>query len=55
MMSELVEIGGTLPLMKMLLDAGLLHGNCMTVTGKTMAQNPSIWFIICKLFLVVYT
>ncbi|CAB5507722.1 Dihydroxy-acid dehydratase (EC [Bathymodiolus thermophilus thioautotrophic gill symbiont] len=39
MMSELVEIGGTLPLMKMLLDAGLLHGNCMTVTGKTMAQN----------------
>jgi dihydroxyacid dehydratase/phosphogluconate dehydratase len=39
MMSELVEIGGTLPLMKMLLDAGLLHGDCMTVTGKTMAQN----------------
>jgi dihydroxy-acid dehydratase len=30
MMSELVEIGGTLPLMKMLLDAGLLHGDCMT-------------------------
>ncbi len=39
MMSELVEIGGTLPLMKMLLDAGLLHGDCMTVTGKTMAEN----------------
>jgi len=39
MMSELVAIGGTLPLMKMLLDAGLLHGDCMTVTGKTMAEN----------------
>ncbi|MDG2395753.1 dihydroxy-acid dehydratase [Candidatus Thioglobus sp.] len=39
MMSELIEIGGTLPLMKMLLDAGLLHGDCLTVTGKTMAEN----------------
>ena len=39
MMSELVAIGGTLPLMKMLLDAGLLHGDCMTVTGKTVAEN----------------
>jgi dihydroxy-acid dehydratase len=39
MMMKLVEIGGTLPLMKTLLDAGLLHGDCMTVTGKTMAQN----------------
>jgi len=39
MMSELVEIGGTLPLMKMLLDAGMLHGDCMTVTGKTLAEN----------------
>lgn len=39
MMSELVEIGGTLPLMKILLDAGLLYGDCMTVTGKTLAEN----------------
>ncbi|WP_418139580.1 dihydroxy-acid dehydratase [Oceanimonas smirnovii] len=39
MMSELVEIGGILPLMKMLLDAGLLHGDCLTVTGKTLAEN----------------
>ena len=39
MMSELVQIGGTLPLMKMLLDAGMLHGNCITVTGKTLAEN----------------
>jgi dihydroxy-acid dehydratase len=38
-MAELVRIGGTVPLMKMLLDAGLLHGDCMTVTGKTVAQN----------------
>lgn len=39
MMSELIEIGGIQPLMKMLLDAGLLHGECLTVTGKTLAQN----------------
>ncbi len=38
-MSKLVEIGGIRPLMKTLLDAGLLHGECMTVTGKTMAEN----------------
>ena len=39
MMSELIRIGGIQPLMKMLLDAGLLHGDCLTVTGKTLAQN----------------
>ncbi|MDQ2075102.1 dihydroxy-acid dehydratase [Marinimicrobium sp. ABcell2] len=39
MMSELVAIGGIQPLMKMLLEAGLLHGDCMTVTGKTLAEN----------------
>ncbi len=39
MMSDLIEIGGIQPLMKMLLDAGLLHGDCITVTGKTLAQN----------------
>ena len=39
MMSELVAIGGIMPLMKELLDVGLLHGNCMTVTGKTLAEN----------------
>jgi dihydroxy-acid dehydratase len=38
-MAELVKIGGTIPLMKMLLEAGLLHGDCMTVTGKTVAEN----------------
>ncbi len=38
-MAELVKIGGTVPLMKMLLDHGLLHGDCLTVTGKTMAEN----------------
>jgi len=38
-MADLVKIGGTLPLMRMLLDEGLLHGGCMTVTGRTMAQN----------------
>ena len=39
MMSELVEIGGIQPMMKMLLDAGMLHGDCLTVTGKTLAEN----------------
>ena len=39
MMSELIAIGGILPLMKTLLDAGLLHGDCLTVTSKTLAQN----------------
>jgi dihydroxy-acid dehydratase len=39
LMSELIEIGGIQPLMKRLLDAGLLHGNCLTVTGKTLAEN----------------
>jgi dihydroxy-acid dehydratase len=39
MMAELVKIGGILPLMKMLLEAGLLHGDCMTVTGKTLREN----------------
>jgi dihydroxy-acid dehydratase len=39
MMSELIKIGGIQPLMKMLLNEGLLHGECLTVTGKTLAQN----------------
>ena len=38
-MSELIAIGGIQPLMKILLDAGLLHGDCLTVTGKTLAEN----------------
>jgi len=38
-MSDLVAIGGTVPLMKMLLDGGLLHGECLTVTGRTMREN----------------
>jgi dihydroxy-acid dehydratase len=38
-MSELIRIGGIQPLMKELLGARLLHGDCLTVTGKTLAQN----------------
>src|ERR1700726_592229 len=38
-MSELVAVGGIQPLMKTLLDADLLHGDCMTVTGATLEQN----------------
>lgn len=39
MMSELVAIGGIQPLMKRMLDAGMLDGSCLTVTGKTLAEN----------------
>ncbi len=39
LMSELVAIGGLRPLMRMLLDAGLLHGDCLTVTNQTMAET----------------
>ena len=39
MMEHLDEIGGIPMVMKMLLDGGLLHGDCMTVTGKTVAEN----------------
>ncbi|HWW31112.1 MAG TPA: dihydroxy-acid dehydratase [Steroidobacteraceae bacterium] len=38
-MSELVAVGGIQPLMKTLLDAGLLHGDCLTVTGASLADN----------------
>ena len=39
LMSELVAIGGIRPLMKMLLDKNLLHGDALTVTDETMAQT----------------
>ena len=39
LMSEVVAIGGIRPLMKMLLDKGLLHGDCLTVTGETLAET----------------
>ncbi|VVQ20221.1 Dihydroxy-acid dehydratase [Pseudomonas fluorescens] len=39
MMSELVAIGGIQPLMKRMLAAGMLHGDVLTVTGKTLAEN----------------
>ena len=39
LMSELIGIGGIQPLMKMLLAAGLLHGECLTVTGRTLQEN----------------
>ena len=39
LMSELIAIGGIRPLMRLLLDRGLLHGNCLTCTGKTLAQD----------------
>ena len=40
-MSSLNEVGGIQPLMKMLLDADLLHGDCLTVSGKTISENLS--------------
>ena len=39
LMSDLIKIGGIQPLMKRLLKKGLLHGNCITVTGKTLEEN----------------
>ena len=39
LMSELIAIGGIQPLMKRMLDRGLLHGECITVTGRTLAEN----------------
>src|SRR5690554_1388639 len=41
LMTELIEIGGIAPLMKRLLECGLLHGDCLTVNGKTVAENLS--------------
>ena len=38
-MWELVQIGGIMPLMKTLLEEGLLHGDCLTVSGKTLKGN----------------
>jgi len=39
MMADLIRIGGIQPLMKMLLDHGLLDGDCLTVTGRTLGEN----------------
>ena len=39
MMRDFIDIGGLPPLMRRLLDKGLLHGDCLTVTGKSLAQN----------------
>src|SRR5215208_3006903 len=38
-MNDVDKVGGIPVVMKALLDAGLLHGDCLTVTGKTMAEN----------------
>jgi dihydroxy-acid dehydratase len=38
-MQNLHEVGGVPAVMKVLLDAGMLHGDCLTVTGKTLAEN----------------
>jgi dihydroxy-acid dehydratase len=46
-MFDLHKVGGTPPVLKALLDAGFLHGDCMTCTGQTLAENlkhvPSIY------------
>lgn len=38
-MAELVNVGGVAPLMKILLEKKLLHGDCITVSGKTLKEN----------------
>src|SRR5690606_35560056 len=40
-MEDLLEVGGVPAVMKLMLEEGLLHGDCMTVTGKTVAENVS--------------
>ena len=39
LMSELIKIGGIQPLMRRMLDVGMLEGDCLTVTGRTLAEN----------------
>jgi dihydroxy-acid dehydratase len=36
---DLFEAGGVQMILKLLLDGGYIHGDCLTVTGKTMAEN----------------
>ncbi|BFT72569.1 dihydroxy-acid dehydratase [Paenibacillus sp. P36] len=38
-MQDLSDVGGVPGVMKLLLEQGLLHGDCMTITGKTLAEN----------------
>ena len=38
-MEDLHKVGGTPAVLKLLLDEGLIHGDCMTVTGKTLKEN----------------
>lgn len=41
-MQDLSDIGGVPGVMKLLLEQGLLHGDCMTITGKTLAENLAV-------------
>ncbi|MFM9136528.1 MAG: dihydroxy-acid dehydratase [bacterium] len=41
-MSDVDRVGGIPVVLRALLDAGLLHGDCLTVTGKTMAENLAV-------------
>ena len=47
-MSHLIRIGGIQPMMKLLLDRGMLHPDCVTVTGKTIAENPGEYRTVPK-------
>ena len=48
-MEDVHEIGGTPVILKYLLSKGLLNGNCLTVTGKTIAENlENVKSIICQ-------
>jgi dihydroxy-acid dehydratase len=39
LMEDVHRVGGTPAIMKYLFEKGLLHGDCLTVTGKTLAEN----------------
>lgn len=42
LMKDLHEVGGVPAVMKLLLEKGLIHGDCLTVTGKTVAENLKV-------------
>jgi dihydroxy-acid dehydratase len=48
MMEDLDNIGGVPAIMRMMLDEGLLHGDCLTVTGKTLRENLQEYPVLPK-------
>jgi dihydroxyacid dehydratase/phosphogluconate dehydratase len=49
-MADLDTLGGVQAVMKELLEAGMIHGDCMTVTGKTVAEVLVSYILSCGVF-----